>query len=149
MSLAPITNTTLTTLAVARILVGAGSLVSPQRSCALLGLEYHRSSAMLSRLFGGRDFALGAALYWALRKYWVQRGVEEGKKRDEVGLASFWLLRQLRMVVWLGVICDAIDIASVAVGVLEGTLERGSPVVSLGAPAVGATLLGLLGLRGL
>lgn len=90
-------------IAAGRIAVGVGLMLAPALTASLyMGREARRPSVrFMSRIFGGRDVALGLALLSAL---------DQGKQ-DSVSRA-----------LWLGVACDSWDAISAIRG--RGQLPR-------------------------
>lgn len=112
-----------TGLSLGRITVGAVSFARPDLAAKMLGLDIasNPQGAYLTRLFGSREIALGAATLLA-----------RGTTRRNLLLA--------------GIGVDLADAATGVLGVRDKTLSvrTGAMVV---APAVGAVLSGISGLR--
>lgn len=112
-----------TGLSLGRIAVGAVSLAKPGLAAGMFGLDIERNpqGPYLARLFGSRELALGAATLLA-----------RGTARRNLVLAGI-----------------GVDLADAATGVL-GIQDRSVPVKTgamLIAPAIGAVLSGIAGLR--
>jgi hypothetical protein len=95
----------------------------------------------MGRLFGARDFVLGVVALKARHHFIEAQTKDDTFKKEET-------LRDLRNVLWIGLILDLVDLGSCAVGVVEGGL-LGTAQVSIGGGAAGAVLLAVIGLRGL
>jgi hypothetical protein len=110
-------------LSLGRIAVGVVSLARPGVAATMFGLdvESNPQSPVLARFFGSREIALGAATLLA-----------RGSTRRNLVLA--------------GIGVDLADAASAVLGVQDRTLSSRSGAM-LVAPAVGAVLAGLAGLR--
>ena len=117
-------DTALKTLAGLRLAVGVTSYVAPNFGGKLFGLEpdANPQGAYLARLFGIRDAALAL-------------GPLRAKKKAQ----DNWIE--------LGIMCDAADTLSAALGGGKGYLPPKAAVL-VGAPAVAATALGVIALRG-
>lgn len=113
-----------TGLALGRLAIGSVALVSPATATRLFRLDGGGNPQLpyLTRLFGSREIVLGAATL-----------ATRGATRRNLVLAGV-----------------AVDAADAAAGVLAGREGSVSKATSgfLTAPAVGAVLAGLAGLRG-
>ena len=98
-------------------------LLLPQQASAFYGLPIAPESKLMGRLFGVRDLVLGLLL-------WTSRG--------ESGC-------ELQRALWAGLVVDAIDVCSCALGVLDGTVGERA-VLCVGAGALSFAGLGVLGL---
>jgi hypothetical protein len=110
-------------LSLGRIVVGAFSLVKPGLAAGLFGLDLNKNpqAPLLARFFGSREIALGAATLLA-----------RGSSRRNLVIAGI-----------------GVDLADAVTGVLA-VQDKTVPVksgVMLVAPAVGAVLSGIAGLR--
>lgn len=118
-------------LSYARIATGAACLVAPQFTCALFKYNVPIGSALLVRMVGARDLAMGELLLTA-----EDKDAPDGGKRE------------MRRAIWTGLAADVIDIGSLAYAVAKG--HAGKPTGGLfGAGAVVFIGLGTWGLRGL
>jgi hypothetical protein len=111
-------------LAAARVVIGGVALAAPEQAARLFRLDPVSNPQLpyFTRLFGGREVALGAAVLLA-----------GGSTRRNLILAG-----------------AAVDVADAAAGYLageEGSVDRTTSAF-LAGPAVVAVLAGLLGLRG-
>jgi hypothetical protein len=96
--------------------------------------ETAERTAWLARMFAVRDLALGAGLFWALRR---NRGLLSGRS-SRAGL---------RDVLLLGALCDLGDGVAV-LGAVRGGHVRGLPAAATLVTAFGAAGIGLVeGLR--
>jgi hypothetical protein len=147
-------------LSATRILVGASTLLLPSISGELFGIPSNAESLIIARLFGVRDLVIGAYLWTSLGNVSSSTsqtesddaGENETLKDPPDALAldektkAFWLTRQVRHALWLGVICDAVDACSSIAAVLDGSMS-GRAIPLVGGGAVVFTLLGVVGLR--
>ena len=117
-------DTALKTLAGLRLAVGVTSWVAPRFGSRLFGLEpdANPQAPYLARLFGIRDVALAL-------------GPLRAKKRAQ----DNWIE--------LAILCDAADAAAALLGGGKGYLSPATTAM-VGAPAVAATALGVMALRG-
>ena len=117
-------DTALKTLAGLRLAVGVTSWAAPNFSGKLFGLqpEANPQAPYLGRLFGVRDAVLGVG---ALRA--------KKKAQDD------WIE--------LGIVCDAADTVAAFLGGGKGYLSP-TTTAMLAAPAMAATALGVIALRG-
>lgn len=114
-----------------RIAVGAASLLAPQFTCALFKLNVPAGSALLVRMVGARDLAMGELLLTARDK-----NAPNGGRRE------------MRRALWTGLAADAIDVGSLAYAVTKGHALKSTGGL-FGAGAVVFLGLGAWGLRGL
>lgn len=111
-------------LAAARVVIGGIALAAPEQGARLFRLDPTGNPQLpyLTRLFGGREIALGAAVLLA-----------RGSTRRNLVLAGV-----------------AVDVADAAAGYLageDGSVDRVTAAM-LAGPAVAAVVAGLAGLRG-
>jgi hypothetical protein len=116
--------TALNTLAALRTAVGVTSYVAPNFGGKLFGLEPEANpqAAYLGRLFGIRDLALGV-------------GTLRAKKKAQ----DNWIE--------MGILCDAADVVAAFAGGGKGYLSPKTTAL-VAAPAIAATALGVIALRG-
>jgi hypothetical protein len=107
---------------IVRMAVGGSCVVVPQLACQALHVPFASSSALGWRLFGSRDFILGAYL-------WLAKDANP------------------RTALLLGLAVDSIDVSSATACFLEGNVGW-EPLVSVGAGAAVFVCLGLAGLYG-
>ncbi|KAF2193397.1 hypothetical protein K469DRAFT_712153 [Zopfia rhizophila CBS 207.26] len=124
-------STSIKALSILRIAVGASCLIAPRFSCALFQFPIPAAMSVMPRLFGVRDLVLGELLLTAEDK----NGPDRGR-------------REIKRALWAGIGTDAVDIASILVGVVTGTVGR-IPAAIFGGGAVAFIGLGALGMRGL
>lgn len=112
-----------TGLSLGRIVVGAVALADPRLGGRLLNLDTTGNPQLpyVTRLFGSREVALGAATLFA-------RG---GTRRN---------------LVLLGTLVDAADAGTGYLGIQDGTVQPKAAAPFIGV-AIGAVLAGFLGLR--
>lgn len=108
-------------LAAARIAIGGVAVAAPDLGAKLFRLspDTNRQLPFMTRLFGGREIALGAATLLA-------------SGRDQ------------RTLVWLGVGVDAIDAAAAVLAARGGAVSRPTGG-TLAAPALAAIVSGVAG----
>jgi hypothetical protein len=125
------TTTAIKALSVARIALGASTIIAPRWTCALFQFPIPASVSILARLFGVRELVLGELLITA-----EDKGSPTGGRRE------------LRRTLLANLGTDTVDVCSVVFAVATGTIGR-VPGALFGAGAVVALGLGGLGLRGL
>lgn len=112
-------------LSAVHLLLGASCLATPILTTRLFRLTpVTGASILLCRLVGARELILGTLLWTAETRISQRQSV----------LASL--------------VADGVDLLSIGVGLLEGSLEQSSAAVGAGGAVVGV-LLGLVGLRSL
>lgn len=173
---------TLRTLAAARFMVGAGSLIVPAHSAVFFGAAPAgttlAATGVIGRLFGVRDAVMGGYLWLALSKYKNLVDGREGVKGEhgtvkadgerqplngstasvstmldsgDVGAAVTTSedsieLHQLKTALWIGVICDTVDVASSLICLADGAMStRGLVLTTAGAATFAC--IGSVGLR--
>jgi len=169
----------LKTISVMRMAAGVSTLIVPRQVGPLFGLAMSPESSLLARLFGSRDFVLGAYLWKTVREWDASPGkqpqggdgVREGllsrntasghgshtaAKTD--GLPSFAQEQEnvvpiqvvrhnnVATAVWLGVLCDGIDILSATFCLFERNVSE-LAFLELGGTALVLTAAGLWQLR--
>lgn len=127
-----------TAFALLRIGVGAISLFAPPLSARLFGIEMNYHSRILSRLFGVRELVLGVLLWRAHSRVSAAYGGASGGK-EEVRME--WCRSDLRRVLLVGVVIDAVDAISSGVSVWEGSMG-GKAIWLVGVGAVAALVWG-------
>lgn len=137
--LSALTTNIIRTIAVLRLSLGSASLTVPHSAIPLFGIPLTSDSAILARLFGIRELVLGGLL-WAARPH-----SDAARKNTSLDVDRG---QELRRVLLAGLVVDAVDVCSCAVGALNGTLD-GPAIGLVGGGALVAVALGLLGLRGL
>lgn len=120
------------TFALLRIAVGAGSLLIPNQAAKIFGVD---SSRILSRLFGARELALGTLLWYALAK----------SAPSAITASDSIYQRDLKRMLWIGIVIDSVDVISSAACVAEGNLG-GKAIWLVGVGAAGFAGLGSVGL---
>ncbi|WP_205472249.1 hypothetical protein [Nocardioides sp. SYSU D00038] len=112
-----------TGLSLGRIAVGTLALARPDLAAQALQLDARANPQLpyLSRMFGSREIAIGLATLFA-------------KGRGRTGLVT------------LGIAVDAADLATGLIGPRQGEVPQRTGL-ALAAPAAGAVLAGVLGLR--
>lgn len=120
-------------LSLSRLGVGALSLAFPATASTTFLLPSPGGLTTFVRLFGARDAALGAYLWYAFRTSREDNSTSPAKARDVKREAR---TRRLKDALLLGIIVDSIDVLSSTACVLEGNLEpRQWPLVG-GAAAL-------------
>lgn len=106
-----------------RLVVGIGALVAPNAIAKVFGMdpEGNPQASYMARLFGARDIALA-----------VGTNATTGPSR------ATWIK--------IGVLTDASDVASAALGGRDGSLPRTTAVMG-GLTAAGAVALGVLAMK--
>jgi hypothetical protein len=119
-------------ISVARILAGSSTLFTPQLAGQLFGLPINLETYVIARLFGVRDMIIGAYL-WSARGH-VSQAIARG---DAAKIMQ--ARRDVKNMLWMGMICDSVDVCSFAVAVLaEGMEGRAIGLVGGGAAAFAA-----------
>lgn len=175
MSLSKSIALSLRALATARILVGSSTLLLPSQSAWIFGLSPSISAAAsapglsaLARLFGVRDMVMGGYLWTSLSGLESSTsktrniGATDGKvataeseplsshgrtghvASDEVERYS--ATRQLRHAIWLGLICDSVDVFGGLACFLESGMGWQAIVLVYGGAALFASI-GIAGVR--
>lgn len=135
------------TLASTRMLVGAGCLLIPAISSRFFGIGLEAPSRIFARLFGIRDLVLGAYLLTSYIEY-TSSGSGSAIALTPAAGQSYWLSRELRRALCIGLICDSVDVCSSILCIWEGNLSgRAIPLIGGGAAAFAS--LGVVGLRSL
>jgi len=138
-SLTMLANSCISFISVARILAGSSALLTPQLAGQLYGIAIMPEANIVARLFGVRDLVIGAFL-WSSRSN-LSRAIAkaDGAKITEAR-------RDLKNVLWMGMLCDSVDVCSCVVAVLtEGMEWRAIGWVGVGAAVF--TALGGVALR--
>ena len=168
MALSKPTFHTLRTLAVGRILVGAGTLILPSHSSFIFGLTpaaiplQTDGINVMGRLFGVRDATLGVFLWRSLSTFNSRAPAVAGREaRDGKGMETDRLIgnsaaevedavarSQLTTALYLGMICDAVDVLSSILCIFEGSMT-GRAIVFVGVGAFTFACMGFAGLRAL
>ncbi|KEF62913.1 uncharacterized protein A1O9_00887 [Exophiala aquamarina CBS 119918] len=172
-------STIIKTLSVMRMAAGLSTLIVPRQVGPLFGLAMSPESSLLARLFGSRDFVVGAYL-WKTAREWdtsqVQQlqgeeGVREGLlsrtdssshgsgtaaksdgvpgfAQDQGNYISTATVRHnnVTTALWLGVACDAVDILSATVCLIERNISD-LAFLELGSAALVLTAAGLWQLK--
>lgn len=118
-------------ISVLRIAFGAAIFVAPQFTCRLFQLPIPAAYAVIPRIFGARELALGELLITA-----------EDKNSPNGGR------REIRRALWAGLGCDVADLASMAFGLASGTVGR-VPALLFAGCAASLIGLGSFSLKGL
>ena len=125
------TKTSLNTLAILRMILGASTLIAPRWTMSLFLLSSPQSASAIARLFAIRDFVLGELLYTAENKHAADGG-----------------RREMKRALWRNIVSDATDICSIGFAVATGSMER-LPAALLSSGAATGVVLGTLALRGM
>lgn len=117
-------------------------LVHPSLACDTFGIEMNHGSRIVARLLGARECALCVLLWWTSRnarsqgiRLSAESGKSEGHARDN-----------LKLLLWTGLVIDAVDSVSSAVSIWEGSMG-GKATWWVGAGALGFVALGGVALR--
>jgi len=152
----------LKTLSTLRMLVGSSILILPRQIGPVFGIHISPEATIIARLFGIRDFVLGAYLWKAVRDWAKVRGrgthttsrslATEIQQRPLIPKDSTTPIGQadrgtgishldssdpsaqiqtittirhnnLCTALWLGLVCDGVDVASSIVCTIEGNLS--------------------------
>jgi hypothetical protein len=135
-SLRILANCCISLISVSRIFAGSSTLFTPQLAGQLYGIPITYEANVVARLFGVRDLVIGAFL-WSARSN-LSRAIAkaDGVKITEAG-------RDVKTLLWMGMICDSVDVCSCVVAVFtEGMEGRAIGWVGVGA-AVLAALAGV------
>lgn len=104
-------------------------LLTPQLGSKIFGIPLAPESDVVGRLFGVRDFVMGALL-------WIARSnlAHNLLKSDSVLFRD--ATRDLSRVLWVGIVVDSVDVCSCVVSILSGEMKgRAIPLVAGGAAA--------------
>ena len=122
-------------MAMLRLVVGGGSLVLPTLAGTFSGIAPRSNTVTMTRLFGVRDFALALALLTAQRQ----------DSQPLPLLAAGEARRNLRRVLWIGILVDAVDMCSCVAGVVDGSIDV-LGMWTLGGGALAFVCAGIAGL---
>lgn len=167
------------TISVVRMAAGVSSLIVPRQIGPLFGLAMSPEASMLARMFGARDFVVGAYLWKTVREW---DGSPAQQRQGEAGVRDGLLSRNtpsgqgsgvaaktdgvprfaqeqehvvpmatvrhnnVATALWLGVACDAVDILSATVCLLERNISD-LAFLELGGAALVLTAAGLWQLK--
>jgi hypothetical protein len=109
-------NSCINFISVGRILAGSSALFAPQFAGQFFGIALMPEANIVARLFGVRDVVIGAFLWSARNK--VSRAIA---KVDGARITD--ARQDLKYVLWMGMLCDSVDICSCVVAVLAEGME--------------------------
>lgn len=162
-------------LAAARILVGSGTLLLPSQSAWIFGLSPSIAAASgapgltsLARLFGVRDMVMGGYLWTSLSSFESSTPATRHISAADAKMAAsevepltsdrqashvaieeleqYSATRQLRHAIWLGLMCDSVDVCGGLACFLENGMSGQAMVLVYGGAALFASI-GAIGLR--
>lgn len=144
----PLSTLALRFVSMARMSVGAASLVAPVHTCQLFGIPLESNVAIIARLFGIRDFLLGLYLWRSTSAYVPNSlanplkpiNVSSSNEDIECKIIERVRRRDLEVALGFGLICDAVDVASSTVCILEGNLTDLAKVGVVGGAVIFAAI---------
>lgn len=179
----------LKTISILRMVAGVSTLIVPRHVGPLFGLPLAPEASVFVRLFGARDFVIGAYLWKTVRDWDISQGSSRqdgdgggdgdgvrdgllarpttisarggdaaaaaalkdsgipksvGLESSQAKTVSMSTIRHndVATALWLGIVCDAIDVVSYAACLIEGNVTSMAGV-ELGGSAVVLTVAGL------
>jgi hypothetical protein len=142
--LGSLATVSISAISIIRAVVGGSMLLGPEHSAQLFGVPLAPETSIIGRLFGSRDLALGALLWYARATAISPSNIlhfsNEAVSKDATGILKYAL--------YTGVAVDLMDIGGCAVAFLDGTISERA-VAFLGGGAVLLVTLAGFGLRSL
>jgi hypothetical protein len=144
LKLSTVSRVSISTIATIRVLLGGSMLLGPQSSAKLFGIPLTPETSIAGQLFGARDLALGALLWYA------RSSVVSYSKTLRLGdaAASNDVTGILKYALYTGLAVDMMDIGACAVAYSDGLISDRAAAFFGGGAVFVATLAGV-GLRGL
>jgi hypothetical protein len=126
------TSLAINTLAIARMGIGAASLVAPLQIASAFLLPVAPIAILPIRLAGARDLAIGGLLWHASRTQSVPLVGNKNEQQSLLGKDNLPDSNMLRSVLWVNIAVDAIDVLSVAACLAEGAVPLDGGAVFIG-----------------
>tara|TARA_R110002060_G_scaffold3453_1_gene5422 strand:- start:352 stop:792 length:441 start_codon:yes stop_codon:yes gene_type:complete len=130
-------NSCISFISITRAFAGASALFTPQLAGQLFGIPIYREANIIARLFGVRDLLLGLTLWIAHRRVFRARAKSDTAKFAESK-------RDLNAVVWMGLICDSVDVCSCVIAVMAEGMEGRAIALTGGGAGLFVALAGLV-----